>query len=123
MADRLGMPWNTPSTMSLRFEFVSLAQHENANVSELCRRFGISRETGYKWLGRYREAGREGLEDRSRRPQHSPQRTGETIRKRLLELRMEHPAWGPRKLRRRLEDLGVKGLPAPSAIARLLRRE
>ena len=52
-----------------REEFVQLARQPQANISELCRRFGISRKTGYKWLGR------EDLEDRSRRPQTSPRRT------------------------------------------------
>jgi len=107
--------------MSLRLEFVTLAQHEKANVAELCRRFGISRETGYKWLGRFREGGAQALWDRSRRPHTMPRRTAEPVCNQLLELRAAHPAWGPRKLRRRLQDLGVAGLPAPSTIATLLQ--
>ena len=54
--------------MSLRRELVELALAEGANVSELCRRFGVSRKTGYKWLSRHRSGGLEGLADRSRRP-------------------------------------------------------
>jgi transposase InsO family protein len=108
--------------MSLRLEFVSLAQQEGANISELCRRFGISRDIGYKWLNRFREGGDAGLADRSRRPCRSPRRTEEAICQRVLELRREHPAWGPRKLRRRLADLGVKDLPAVSTIGALLQR-
>jgi len=46
------MPWQEVSAMDQRREFVSLAGQEGANVSLLCRRFGISRQTGYKWLGR-----------------------------------------------------------------------
>jgi transposase len=116
------MPWNTPSIMSLRLEFVTLAQQENANIAELCRRFGISRSKGYKWLERFEEGGVAALADRSRRPHRCPKRMSEEVRAALLKLREEHPAWGPRKLRRRLEDLGMKGLPAHSAISRLLRR-
>jgi transposase InsO family protein len=108
--------------MSLRLEFVTLAQHENTNVAELCRRFGISRETGYKWLGRFRAGGAEALVDRSRRPHTIPRRTEEPVRAALLDLRQSHPAWGPRKLRRRLQDLAMAGLPAPSTIATLLQR-
>ena len=122
MGDTLGMPWNTPTTMSLRLEFVTLARKENANIAELCRRFGISRNKGYKWLGRFQEGGLAALEDRSRRPHHSPKRMSQEVRTALLSLRREHPVWGPRKLPRRLEDLGMKGLPAPSAISRLLRQ-
>ena len=55
------MPWHSRSKMSLKLEFVKLADQEEANMSALCRRFDISRKTGYKWLGRYREKGREGL--------------------------------------------------------------
>ena len=46
------MPWQEVDTMSLRREFVELASQEGANMSELCRRYEISRKTGYKWLGR-----------------------------------------------------------------------
>jgi len=108
--------------MSLRFEFVNLAQHEAANIAELCRRYGISRKSGYKWLERFRHGGAAALEDRPRRPQNFPQRMPEEMRVRVLALRAEHPAWGARKLRRRLEDLGVRGVPTPSAIGRLLRQ-
>ena len=51
------MPWSTRDTMSLREEFVALAQQEGANRRELCRRFGISAQTGYKWLARYAQQG------------------------------------------------------------------
>ena len=69
------MPWKECDTMSLREEFVSMAMSEGANLSFLCRRFGISRTTGSKWVHRYRAQGREGLRDSSRRPRHSPSRT------------------------------------------------
>lgn len=64
------MPWQEVSTMSLRKEFVMLASIEGANRAELCRRFGISRKTGYKWLERA-----DSLVEQSRRPLHSPGRT------------------------------------------------
>ena len=68
------MPWKEVSLMSQREEFVAIAGKEGSNVSELCRRYGISRKTGYKWLNRYEREGREGLGDRSRKPDHSPLR-------------------------------------------------
>ena len=68
------MPWQTPSLMSQRYEFVLLASVAGANIRELCRRFGISAKTGYKWLGRYRSGGQAALADRSRRPRTSPVR-------------------------------------------------
>ncbi len=117
------MSWQIHDLMTQRHEFVQLASQPGANRSALCRRFGISRKTGYKWLGRYRVQGASALVDRSRRPQTSPRRTAGPVRQAVLALRAKHPAWGPRKLRRRLSDLGRRDLPAPSTVAALLRRE
>ncbi len=65
------MAWKDVTTMSQRLEFVVLASAEGVNVSELCRRFGVSRKTGYKWLSRYAAEGSAGLVDQSRRPLES----------------------------------------------------
>ena len=92
--------------MDLREEFVMLARVEGSCFRALCRRYGISATTGYKWLARYAAEGRAGLVDRSRRPLNSPRRTAREIEERVLALRDRHPAWGRRKLRRRLQDLG-----------------
>jgi transposase-like protein len=54
------MPWKETTTMSLRTEFIHLAKLEGGNISRLCRRFGICRKTGYKWLKRYGEGGESG---------------------------------------------------------------
>jgi transposase InsO family protein len=109
--------------MSLRREFVRLAGAEGANVRELCRRYRISPKTGYKWLSRAREAGAAGLVERSRRPRHSPGRTGAEVEARVLALRDAQPQWGGRKLRRRLFDLGQgAGVPSPATITAILRR-
>src|SRR5580700_2121569 len=86
------MSWVSRSIVELRREFVSLASREGSNVSELCRRFGISRKTGYKWLGRG-EAEGSLLSNRSRRPLASPKRTAEAVEAKIVSLRGEHPAW------------------------------
>jgi transposase InsO family protein len=114
------MPWPEVSRMDSRVEFLSLAAVEGANVSALCVRYGISRKTGYKWLGRIASGG--GCEDRSRRPLSSPDRTGEAIAAAVIALRGDHPTWGGRKLRRRLVDLGHEVVPAASTISGILRR-
>ena len=109
--------------MSQRLEFVSLATAEKANIRHLCRCFGISCATAYKWLDRFQAAGANGLEDRSRRPQHSPSRTAAAMEETITELRRQHPAWGGRKLAARLLKLGHAEVPSPSTITAILRRQ
>lgn len=116
------MAWKEVTVMSQRLEFVMLSLQKDVNISELCRRFGLSRKTGYKLLKRYREQGEDGLRDRSRRPKHCPQLTAHETEQMILNLRERHPAWGARKLKRRLEDLGHHGLPAISTITAILKR-
>ena len=116
------MPWKVSSAMSQRLEFVTLALQEGAHVRELCRRFGISPKTGYKWLHRYRADGPAALADQSRRPRTSPDRTPTDQEDVVVALRREQPAWGGRKLRRRLQDLGHADVPAASTITAILRR-
>ena len=116
------MPWKESTCMSERHEFVHLASAAAVNFSLLCRRFGISRKTGYKWLRRYLEGGHQALSELSRRPHHSPHRTQESLEAKVLALRAEHPAWGGRKLRARLQALGTKCVPASSTITMILRR-
>jgi transposase InsO family protein len=116
------MPWNEVSTVSLRLEFVTLAAAEGANVRELCRRYGVSPETGYKWIARHREGGAAALANRPRRPVRSPDRTAEPVEAAVLGLRDDHPAWGGRKLRARLIATGHADVPAASTITAVLRR-
>ena len=116
------MPWKEWSLMLLRREFVELAIQSEANVKQLCDRFGISRKTGYKWLKRYREAKESGLRDRSRRPQHAPERSSVEVEANVLAVRDANPAWGARKIRTRLEVLSGSEVPAGSTIHAILRR-
>ncbi|GAB4574705.1 MAG: hypothetical protein Kow0077_22620 [Anaerolineae bacterium] len=96
------MPWEERTLMSVRKEFVELAQQEGTNFSALCRRYGISRKTGYKWLRRYQQEGEAGLDERSRRPQRSPRQLSAEQEERIVSERQAHPSWGGRKLRARL---------------------
>lgn len=116
------MPWEEVSKMSLKREFAQLASQGNVTMTELCQRFQISRQTGYKWLRRYAEESVQGLEERSRRPHSSPRQCTSEIEQQVLALRREYPCWGGRKLRRLLEQSGVSPLPAASTITEILRR-
>jgi putative transposase len=107
--------------MSSKMDFVRAAERRGANVSALCEEHGISRQTGHKWLKRFREKGYGGLEEESRRPTSSPSKTGHEVVEAVLALRARHPSWGPKKLERVLvRDLGDSG-PSAATIARLLR--
>lgn len=116
------MTWKTTNTMDLRLEFVQLAMQEGANRRDLCRRFHISAKTGYKWLERFAVEGKAGLQDRSRRPAHSPARSSPETERKIIDLRTAHPSWGGRKIRQRLEDLGCTDLPLPGTVTHILRR-
>jgi transposase InsO family protein len=111
------------SVVDQREAFVSLATMNGANRSGLCREFGISRKTGYKWLGRHRLAGDIGLVDRSRRPHTSPLRTDEATETAVLGIRAaSNNAWGARKIAWTLASQGWQPVPALSTITEILRR-
>ena len=116
------MSWKESDRVSERLEFVRLASVEGANISALCGRFGVSRKTGYKWIARFRSEGKEGLSDLSRRPNHSPAQTDAEVERVVVQLRQQHPTWGGRTLRKRLEVLGHQDLPSASSITRILHR-
>lgn len=122
MGNRWVMPWQIPSLMSQRYEFVLLARVAGSNIRELCRRFGISAKTGYKWLSRYRRGGQPALADRSRRPHRSPTQCAPEVAARVVALRQQNPTWSGRKLRRRLQDLGGASVPAASTCQAIVRR-
>ena len=117
------MGWKEGDRVSERREFVRLAEAEDANMAELCLRFGVSRKTGYKWLKRWESDGESGLEDQSRRPRTSKFRTNEAMELRVVEVRTQHPKWGGRKIRQVLIDQGVSDVPTSSTITRILHRQ
>src|SRR5512143_516575 len=125
------MAWSETDVMKERVKFVlewerRWDQQEGVvNVSELCREFGVSRECGHKWIRRYRDAGDDlrALEERSRRPRHSPTRVEEAVAEAIVEARKVRPRWGAVKLlawlRRRFPGVAF---PSASAAAAILKR-
>jgi len=107
--------------MGLKLEFVERAV-AGSNISELCREFGISRQTGHKWLRRYREQGYDGLEERSRRPRTAPLATAEEVIAAILALRESHPRWGARKLVHLLRKEFAELAPSERTVVRVLKR-
>jgi transposase InsO family protein len=118
------MPWKERTAVDERKAFITAVNRKEQSFSALCRYFGISRPTGYKWIGRFDISGEAGLEDESREPLSQPRSMPETLRNAILELRARHPTWGPKKLKARLEtDRPKIAWPARSTIGELLRRE
>lgn len=116
------MPWKVQRVMGLKLEFVKRARKRGANMAALCREFEISRQTGYKWLARYKSEGFDGLEERSRRPHDTPLGTAEDIVMAIVEAREKHRRWGPTKLRALLVARFGDEAPSARTIARVLKR-
>ena len=112
------MPWKDKTVEELRKEFAAAAQ-ETPNFSALCREFGITRATGYKWLKRYENE--ESMSDRSRRPNTTANKTSEEIEKRIVEARTVHPGWGAKKIKVALENKGVE-VPCTKTVNNILNR-
>ncbi len=114
------MPWRETDLKTERIRFIVQAERTGRNMTALCRQFGISRKTGYKWLRRFRQAGNlDGLDDLSRRPHHSPHQTSESIEEKVEALRLKR-GWGGKKLRVVLAREGIQ--LAASTIDRIIQR-
>ena len=117
------MPWRETCVMDERMKLVSACLDGEQSLSALCRRYGVSRKTGYKWLSRYGEEGPAGLEDRSRSPHNHPQAVSAELVERILAARGRYPSWGPKKLRAWLESHHPEERwPAQSTIGVILER-
>jgi transposase len=117
------MPWSQTTPMDQKTQFIADYLREIFSFAELCARYGVSRDTGYRLVERYLEQGPAGLEARSRRPHTSPNETSPHIVEALLELRRRHPRWGAKKL---LLLLGKRhpswDLPARTTVFEILNR-
>ena len=117
------MPWKETHVLDERMSFVAAFRQREESLSEICRRFGVSRKTGRKWVGRYRESGPEGLLDRSRAPLRHPNASPADVVSLVILAKLEHPTWGPRKLIPWLSRRHPEAeLPAPSTAGEILWR-
>jgi transposase InsO family protein len=121
MEGEKAMSWKEMDVMSIREEFVQLGMQKGSNIRMLCRRYEISSRTAYKWIQRYKQAGKSGLADRSKRPERSPKRTAEKMERLVLQKRAE-TGWGGRKIARVLRDEKQENVPHPNTITDILRR-
>lgn len=117
------MPWRESSAVDERVRFVAAEAEQEVSMAALCRAFGISRTTGYKWLRRHAAEGAAGLVERSRAPRQHPHALTGAMEERIVAARAVHPTWGARKLRAWLgRDEELASVPAASTIGEVLRR-
>jgi transposase InsO family protein len=108
------------SVAEQRYEAVRAVIADGETVTGVAARFGVSRKTLHAWLGKYEAGGLEGLVDRSHRPRSCPHQMPAEVEVRLVELRVAHPSWGPRRLS---YELGRRGwVVSESAAYRALAR-
>ena len=117
------MPWSETTAMDARLQFVADLRRGTEEMAVLCRRYGVSRKTGYKWRDRYAAEGAAGLAERSHAVHACPHATMPDAVDALCELRSRHPTWGPKKLLAVLATRQPRlALPALSTAAALLKR-
>lgn len=115
------MPWRENRIMDERMKFVLFAQQKGANLSALCRQFGVSRRVGYKWLERFEEGGVAALCNQSRRPKTNPQKVSNDIVYKIVQLRTSRPSWGGKKIHAYLLRT-EQDMPSVRTIDRILDR-
>lgn len=120
------MAWKETSPVTQRMLFIAEYLKDVHSVSALCRHFGISEKTGYKWIARWKESGGDPacLADRSRAPRSCPHRISGKMADLLVEARRERPHWGPLKLLSVLKERrpDIAGWPAASSVGQMLKR-
>jgi transposase InsO family protein len=117
------MPWENRGTISVRKEFVVKAIEKYQSISQLCREYKITRRTAYKWIERFSKDGVIGLSNRSKRPLRMPLKTEEDMKQLILNCRDKYPAWGAKKLKQILINVGYENLPSLSTFNRVLSQE
>jgi len=109
--------------MEERFRLVEEWKSGDWSMAELCRFYGVTRVTGYKWVERYESGGMEALRDLSRAPKRHPNEVGEEMEDLVIAEREKHPSWGAPKIRARLSrEHPDQNIPAESTIGAILKR-
>jgi transposase InsO family protein len=105
-----------------RYQVVLEVVGDGASVTDVARRYGVSRQTVHGWLKAYATEGLRGLADRSSRPLSCPHQMPPQVEARIVEMRREHPGWGSRTILYWLAREGVEPLPGRSSVDRCLVR-
>jgi putative transposase len=117
------MPWKTNGLVGARMGFVLEAIRARQTMKQLCQKYGISRQVGYKWVKRFKARGRRGLRDQKRRPLESPGRLSPLWQGRIRQARRRRRHWGAKKIGAILRrEHGAAHAPSERTIGRWLQR-
>jgi transposase InsO family protein len=117
------MPWHETCAMEERMAFTVAWQRDEVSFAALCRQYGVSRKTGYKWIGRFEATGLDGLKNRSSAAHRHPNEVNAVTAEAVIAVRTAHPSWGPKKIKAWLSFKQPQASwPAQSTIAELLDR-
>lgn len=117
------MPWKELKVIDERQQFINDFNNESYNFSELCRRFNISRKTGYKWLARFKSQGPDGLFDLKREPHHQPRLISQDVVDLFISVKSEHSTWGPKKILAFIKrNHELEKYPCKTSVENILKR-
>lgn len=117
------MPWKEQTTMEQKIEFICEWRTGKYTITELSKRFDISRTTAYKLIDRFEKRGYEGLRECSRAPSKHPNETADIITDGILKLKDKHPRWGAKKIKRLLfNDFAAEDIPSVVTVHNVLKR-
>lgn len=116
------MPWQETDISKERFKFIIDWEKGLFSFSDLCKRYQISRTTGYLLIDRYNKEGMAGLGEKPSAPHHIPHKTSDEIVQKILDLKYRFPKWGPDKIRLYAIADGLNNFPATSTIGEILKR-
>jgi transposase len=117
------MAWKGHGALEERFRFVQDWESEDWSMAELCRFYGVTRTTGYKWIDRYDRGGLEALRDQSRAPHRHPNEVSAELEELVITVRGKHPSWGAPKIHTRLKrEHADQRIPAESTIGAIRKR-
>lgn len=117
------MAWKETTTMEQKIEFITEWRSGSFAITELCREFGISRPTAYKYIKRYEREGLDGLRERARAPGNHPNKTPREIEDKIITYRQRHPRWGGEKIWKLLhKDFQEDRIPCISTVNRIIKR-
>ena len=120
MKGMIFMPWKENTLENIRENFVLEVEQNIYSFSALCRKYEITRRTGYKWFNRYKKG--ESLSDKSKRPFHTPNKISEDMEEKITLMREQHPYWGGRKIRKVMENQGITNLPSATTFTNVFKR-